>query len=100
MCSPCCRDLPLAMFLRSLEEPDIPRWITLRAELWPHQSHSDLDKEGRAAVAAEPPMVVFIAEEDGALVGFLELGLRSVAEGCTSSPVPYVEGWYVAPDWR
>jgi aminoglycoside 6'-N-acetyltransferase I len=45
-------------------------------------------------------MVVFIAEEDGALVGFLELGLRSVAEGCTSSPVPYVEGWYVAPDWR
>ncbi len=45
-------------------------------------------------------MVVFVAEENGTLVGFLELGLRSVAEGCTSSPVPYVEGWYVAADWR
>ncbi len=30
----------------------------------------------------------------------LELSLRSVAEGCRDSPVPYVEGWYVAPEGR
>jgi aminoglycoside 6'-N-acetyltransferase I len=37
---------------------------------------------------------------EGNLVGFLELGTRSHAEGSSSSPVPYVEGWYVEPDAR
>ena len=86
--------------IRPLEETDIPRWIALRAELWPHESPAELDRQGRAALVAEPPLVVFVAEENGRLVGFLELGLRSVAEGCTGSPVPYVEGWYVAADER
>ncbi len=88
------------MPIRPLEERDIPRWIALRTELWPHESPAELDREGRAALEAEPPLVVFVAEENGTPVGFLELGLRSVVEGCTSSPVPYVEGWYVAADWR
>jgi aminoglycoside 6'-N-acetyltransferase I len=43
---------------------------------------------------------VFVAVEDERLVAFLELDLRSYAEGCASSPVPYVEGWYVIPEWR
>src|SRR5438093_892257 len=49
----------------------------------------------RAALGADPPLIVFVADGDSALAGFIELGLRSVAEGCSSSPVPYVEGWYV-----
>jgi len=88
------------MHIRPLEIPDIPRWTELRAMLWPGQPLDELEEEGRTALAADPPLVVFVAEEDRALVGFLELGLRSVAEGCASSPVPYVEGWYVEADWR
>jgi aminoglycoside 6'-N-acetyltransferase I len=88
------------MHIRLLEESDVPRWIELRAELWPHEPLAALDVEGRAALAAEPPMIVFVAEESPTLVGFLELSLRSYAEGCSSSPVPYVEGWYVTADWR
>lgn len=86
--------------IRPLQESDVPRWIELRAELWPDQPLTDLDREGRAALAAEPPLVVFVAEEDSGLVGFLELSLRSYAEGCDSSPVPYVEGWFVQAGWR
>jgi len=59
-----------------------------------------MDVEGRAALGADPPLVVFVAVEDERLVAFLELDLRSYAEGCASSPVPYVEGWYVIPEWR
>lgn len=88
------------MPVRPLEAADVPRWIELRRELWPYESLNDLDAQGRAALGADPPLVVFVAEENGKLVGFLELGLRSVAEGCSSSPVPYVEGWYVPADWR
>jgi len=83
------------MRVRRLDSADIPRWVELRAELWPDQSRDELDAEGRVALAADPPLIVFVAEVDKVLAGFIELGLRSVAEGCSSSPVPYVEGWYV-----
>ena len=48
------------------------------------------------------PLLVLVAEADeGSLVGFLEVGLRSSADGCKEShPVGYVEGWYVAANWR
>ncbi len=41
----------------------------------------------------------FIAE-DGKPFGFIELSSRNYAEGCTSSPVPYIEGLYVAEGQR
>jgi aminoglycoside 6'-N-acetyltransferase I len=41
--------------------------------------------------------VVFVAQVDGKVVGFLELDLRKYAPGCSSSPVPFIEGWYVEP---
>ena len=88
------------MLVRPLAAADIPAWVALRAELWPDQPHAELDTEGRAAIAAEPPLVVFVAETQGALAGFIEIGMRSVAEGCSTSPVPYVEGWYVHADAR
>ena len=34
------------------------------------------------------------------MIGFLELSLRSYAEGTGDSPVPYVEGWFVRADAR
>ena len=88
------------MRTRRLDPADIARWVQLRAELWPDQSHDELDAEGRLAIAADPPLVVFVADDNGEIAGFIELGLRSVAEGCASSPVPYVEGWYVRAERR
>ena len=36
-----------------------------------------------------------------ALVGFAEISIRSDhVEGTKNSPVPYLEGWYVDPDFR
>jgi aminoglycoside 6'-N-acetyltransferase I len=48
------------------------------------------------------PLVIFVAEgKEGRLVGFLEVDLRSHADGCNPSrPVGYIEGWYVAEDHR
>src|SRR5207244_13259137 len=36
----------------------------------------------------------------GGLCGFVELSLRPWAEGCGTSPVGYIEAWYVDPDVR
>ena len=47
------------------------------------------------------PLVVFVAEVDGMVAGFIEVGLRSHADGCdTRQPVGFVEGWYVEPTQR
>ena len=44
---------------------------------------------------------VFVVESSGArLSGFLECGPRAYADGCSTSPVGYIEGWWVDPDSR
>jgi aminoglycoside 6'-N-acetyltransferase I len=34
------------------------------------------------------------------LCGFSEASIRNYADGCETSPVAYLEGWYVDPDSR
>jgi aminoglycoside 6'-N-acetyltransferase I len=48
------------------------------------------------------PLAILVAEAgDGMLVGFLEVGLRSHADGCdTRLRVGFVEGWFVEESHR
>jgi len=48
------------------------------------------------------PIIILVAETSGGrLVGFVEVDLRSHADGCNpAQPVGYIEGWYVAEDYR
>jgi aminoglycoside 6'-N-acetyltransferase I len=71
----------------------------MRAELWPEE---DADRLGHETLlhfsGTEIGAAVFVCEDkDGLICGMLELSLRPYAEGCTSSPAPFIEGWYVAP---
>jgi aminoglycoside 6'-N-acetyltransferase I len=73
--------------------------------LWPDGSPREHTKEARAILSGRPPstmpLVVFVAEVDGAAVGFAEVGLRSHADGCDAHrPVGFLEGWWVAPAHR
>jgi aminoglycoside 6'-N-acetyltransferase I len=74
----------------------------MRQALWPDAAERDLIREAQAYFdGASSPQAVFLGEAaSGKAVGMLELSLRSVAEGCRSTPVPYVEGWYVVPQAR
>lgn len=70
--------------------------------LFPNNTDDDLESEiddyvlGRVGQA-----ILFVAERAaGGLGGFIEVGTRNYAEGCESSPVPYIEAWYVDPDLR
>jgi len=76
--------------------------------LWPESSGEEHAQELRlilgdkAALVLTMPLIIFVAEaNDGTLVGFLEVDLRSHADGCNPSrPVGYIEGWYVTEDHR
>lgn len=83
------------MKVRTILERDRADWVRMREALWPG-SLSEHDAETRKYFeqAAELP-IVLIAEVDGKVVGFLELDYRKYAPGCRSSPVPFIEGWYV-----
>lgn len=78
----------------------------LRAALWPESSTEEHANELLGILASRTfgtmPLVELVAEEsDGVLVGFLEVGLRSHADGCDPAhAVGYVEGWYVSESHR
>lgn len=78
----------------------------MRLLLWPESSHEeqlgDVDKVLATRMSGTLPAVIFVSEDaDGALNGFLELGLRSHADGCdTARPVGFIEGWFVREEAR
>jgi aminoglycoside 6'-N-acetyltransferase I len=84
--------------IREIVESDRDNWVRLRHALWPG-SLSDHQVETQKYFENRPEApVIFVAVLDDRLVGFLELDYRKYAPGCSSSPVPFIEGWYVEPD--
>jgi aminoglycoside 6'-N-acetyltransferase I len=70
--------------------------------LWPDDSlanhRRDVESKLSARASGPFPVAIFVAERDGDVVGFVEVGLRSHADGCdTSHAVGFIEGWYVEP---
>jgi aminoglycoside 6'-N-acetyltransferase I len=47
-------------------------------------------------------MAIFVAQdENNALIGFIEVAVRSHADGCSPTrPVGFVEGWFVRESFR
>jgi aminoglycoside 6'-N-acetyltransferase I len=85
---------------------DRDQLVRLRVALWPKPSAEEHAREltqileGKAPVRM--PLIILVAEaSDRTLAGFLEIDLRSHADGCNPSrPVGYIEGWYVAENYR
>jgi aminoglycoside 6'-N-acetyltransferase I len=90
------------MNVRPLEPRDLPAWTALRVALWPDEDAADLAIEASSQFSGRPVApIVFVCEEtSGRIVGMIEADIRSTAEGCLTSPLPYIEGWYVLPDAR
>jgi aminoglycoside 6'-N-acetyltransferase I len=88
------------VIVRSIRSEDAVTWAELRARLWRSSSADELATEARAFLeGGTMPTIaaVFLAEDEAAPLGFIELAVRSFSDGCESMPVPHVEGWYVEP---
>src|SRR5277367_957804 len=92
--------------IRPAEQRDAEELLQMMCALWPLADPDELRLENDQHLRHSANHIFFVAEiqEDGQkdkrLLGFAEVGLRSVAESCDSSPVGYVEAWYVKPDVR
>ena len=87
--------------IRPASPADLEMWTVMRCRLWPGEPPELLRREAQAMLEAPADQACFLAfPPDGPPVGFLEVSLRAWAEGCRTSPVGYLEGWYVEDNWR
>ena len=88
------------MTTRPVRAEDAEAWLALRVALWPETDEARHRQEMVMMTSNDGRYAVFVHEERGRLLGFAEASLRAWAEGCLSSPVGYLEGWYVEPGAR
>lgn len=92
--------------IRRAQASDREALVEMRVALWPESSSEEQRAEVDAWLGHDAgstlPLTILVAEDSsGAVTGFLEVGLRSHADGCdTAHPVGYVEGWFVCEAWR
>ncbi len=88
------------MNVRTVKPNDRVEWLRMRKALWDDCPDEQHEREIDETLCGDTE-VVFVAERPGGgLCGFLEAALRSRADGCESTPVGYIEGWYVDPAMR
>jgi aminoglycoside 6'-N-acetyltransferase I len=90
---------PVETVIREAQASDDETWAKLRAELWPdcpvERHRLEIAQLTRSAG------VVALAVGAGEAVGFAEVSIRvDHVDGTSSTPVPYLEGWYVAAAHR
>ncbi|HXC34583.1 MAG TPA: aminoglycoside 6'-N-acetyltransferase [Candidatus Acidoferrales bacterium] len=88
------------MTVREYCPADESEWLRLRMQLWPQLSVETHRTEMTGWLARSDAVVLVAPRANGGLCGFAEVGARSLADGCETSPVAYLEGWIVDPDMR
>lgn len=81
-----------------MSDAEVEAWIDMRQALWPDEPRLDLAAEAEEWWLGKTG--VFLAMESGAPIGFAEVSMRDRADGTLSSPVGYLEGWWVAEEHR
>ena len=82
--------------LRPLRPADVDELAALRERFWPESSHEEHRQELAQLASGDSitslPYVVLVAQHGAAVAGFVEVGLRSYADGCDASkPIGYLE---------
>ena len=86
--------------IRRLERSDWSEWLRMSRALFEGASIEEDDEEMQEFFGRSDAAVFGIDRGDGALGGFIEVGARSISDGCRTSPVGYIEAWYVDADLR
>jgi aminoglycoside 6'-N-acetyltransferase I len=88
------------MTIRGPRGDDQAEWLRMRKKLWDDCPDDRQVREIKEILASDPEEVFFAVRPGGGLCGFLEAAIRSRADGCDSTPVGYIKGWYVDDDVR
>ena len=81
--------------IRRATPGDKHEWLRMRHGLWPEAPIEYLALDLDDLLEDEDTAIFMAFNENGQPVGFIEVSLRSFAEGCETSPVGYIEAWFV-----
>jgi aminoglycoside 6'-N-acetyltransferase I len=86
--------------IRGPRDDDRREWLRMRRALWEDYPEDEQEREAEGILKSDSDEVFFAERPEGGLCGFVETSIRSRADGCETTPVGYLEGWYVDPDVR
>lgn len=85
--------------VRRITSDDRDEWFKMRKGIWPEAPDEYLNFDMDDILASDRD-AVFLSFVDGVPAGMIEARLREYGEGCETSPVGYIEGWFVYPEFR
>ncbi len=85
--------------IRTASEEDRPVWMELRKLVYTDCT-DDFHEEDIHIWLRDSDRECFLVELEGRVVGFLEASLRNVVDGCLTSPVGFMEGICLFPEFR
>jgi len=85
--------------IRRVTQEDKAEWLRMRKGVWPEAPDDYLDYDMDDVLSSEKDAVFFAMVEE-IPGGMIEAHLRESAEGCFSSPVGYIEAWFVDENLR
>jgi len=88
--------------IRAARAEDHDAWLALRIALWPDEDAAQMRGDIPRMLAATDRFAAFVAiDQKSEPIAFAEATLRrDYVNGTETSPVGFLEGWYVAPHWR
>jgi len=88
------------MDLFRVQETYFDVWIELALEFWPGEDPKEM-REVLTEEYQKPNVRAWLAKDGEDYIGFINASLRSdYVPGAEESPVGYVEGIYLRPQWR
>ena len=85
--------------LRRVMQEDKAEWFRMRKGIWPDVPDNYMTFDMDRLLANVDYFVIFACDGDRP-IGLTEAGIRDYGEGCETSPVGYLEGWFVEEEYR
>lgn len=94
------------LLIREAQPDDEEGLATMMALLWPDGNIEEHRREAEELIRTRmygtmPGIFLLAMEENRKAIGFVQVSLRSHADGCDMEhPVAYIEGWFVRESFR
>src|SRR4051812_41952655 len=89
------------MIFSTVTTDDLPDWLKMALALWSYESKEDMESLFHHLYYSESDKMLIARSDSGVAAGFANISIRKeYVEGSNSSPVGYIEGIYVKPEFR
>jgi aminoglycoside 6'-N-acetyltransferase I len=86
--------------IQEVDKEHFPEWCQMREALFTGLDEDFHQQEMVLIFNAEDRTCFMAYSNEIEPIGFIELSLRNLVDGCLSSPVGYIEGIYLKPEYR